>query len=78
MIIQANRLEVIDHTSTMKEFARQFVKWEDLPFKISIETQDGGNTVKIFLEDIEKAKHKKIHGTNLLRPNLRPKLIPTL
>jgi hypothetical protein len=54
MIIHANRLEVIDHTSTNKGWGRQFSKWEKGDFKIEIAFQDGGNTVKIFLDDLEK------------------------
>jgi hypothetical protein len=50
----ANRLEVIDHTTTNPEYPRRLVKWDDKPFKVSLSFQDDGRTLKVFLLDISQ------------------------
>lgn len=48
-MFKVNRLEVIDHTSTGK--GRDYVKWEDSNFAVTLQLQDGNRTLKMFLYD---------------------------
>ena len=50
-----NRIEVIDHTSNAEKFGRAFVKRGEVEFTVTVEEQDDGKTVKIFIDDARDA-----------------------
>ena len=46
---KANRFEIIDQTDAGE--GRVFTRWSSQDFQISVEIQDNGKTVKIFLTE---------------------------
>ena len=53
-----NRIEVIDHTDTGKEFDRRaFMKWIDENMVVELSEQDEGRTLKIFLRNLGSTDH---------------------
>lgn len=49
---KVNRLEIIDHTA--KGPGRAYVKWEEGDFTFTLDLQDQGRTLKIFLDDFKE------------------------
>ena len=47
---KVNRVEVIDHPKSFEDGGgRAYVIWKDRPLKIELSLQDGGKTLKIFI-----------------------------
>lgn len=51
---KVNRVEVIDWTAENTKMARAFVKWQD-DLTVSLQLQDAGRTLKIFLMNKHEA-----------------------
>ena len=51
-ITPKTRIEVIDQTTTGT--GREYTKWVSEEFTVTLEEQDSGRTLKIFLEDVEE------------------------
>lgn len=52
--IECTRFEVIDHRTDAKMFGRNLVVYSHLgrpKIKVTVDQQDGGRTVKVFLDD---------------------------
>jgi len=58
-----SRIEVIDHSGLGNNFGRVYTEWFQGPVSVQFDLQDGGRTLKLFLDNISETPSLDISQT---------------